>query len=167
MKPLNLKLKNIGAFAGETEIDFSRLNDIFLICGKTGSGKTTILDSICYALYGKLPGARSDHPRMMRSQFVGEDEDSSIVFEFMLGGEKYKIARVLPLSYVNRNNKVSEKQETVALFKYEQGRYAEIAGKKSETAPLFRNDGPLLHCRDKRRRDSRSPAGYSMKSRAE
>lgn len=133
MKPLNLKLKNIGAFAGETEIDFSRLNDIFLICGKTGSGKTTILDSICYALYGKLPGARSDHPRMMRSQFVGEDEDSSIVFEFMLGGEKYKIVRVLPLSYVNRNNKVSEKQETVALFKCEQGKYVEIAGKKSGT----------------------------------
>ena len=39
MKPLSLKLKNIGAFAGEALIDFTQLNDIFLICGKTGSAE--------------------------------------------------------------------------------------------------------------------------------
>ena len=51
MKPEILKLYNIGPFVGEHEIDFSQLDDIFLISGKTGSGKTTILDAITYVLY--------------------------------------------------------------------------------------------------------------------
>ena len=139
MKPLSLKLKNIGAFAGEVQIDFTQLNDIFLICGKTGSGKTTILDSICYALYGKLTGVRSDHPRMMRSHYVAEGEESSITFEFLLAGVKYKVVRVLPQSYENRNKKLSEKPETVTLFKCESGEYTEITGKKSDIDETIKN----------------------------
>ena len=40
MKPEILKLYNIGPFVGEHEIDFSQLDDFFLISGKTGSGKS-------------------------------------------------------------------------------------------------------------------------------
>ena len=46
MKPLKLTIKNIASFTGEHAIDFSLLGNMFLICGKTGSGKTTVLDSL-------------------------------------------------------------------------------------------------------------------------
>ncbi len=139
MKPLSLKLKNIGAFAGEAQIDFTQLNEIFLICGKTGSGKTTILDSICYALYGKLTGVRSDHLRMMRSQYVADGEESSVMFEFLLAGVEYRVLRILPQSYENRNKKLAEKSETVKLFKCETGKYKEIPGKKTEIDEKIKN----------------------------
>ncbi len=58
MKLKKLKIVNIASIA-ETEIDFEgkALGDagLFLICGDTGAGKTTILDAICLALYGKTP----------------------------------------------------------------------------------------------------------------
>ncbi len=59
MKLCKLKLKNINSFRDEIEIDFENhpLNDASLVAitGPTGSGKTTILDAICVALYGKTP----------------------------------------------------------------------------------------------------------------
>ena len=54
MKPLQLTMRAFGAYAGEQIIDFTLLGDknFFLIHGPTGSGKTTILDAISFALYG-------------------------------------------------------------------------------------------------------------------
>lgn len=59
MKILNLKFKNINSLAGENEIDFTDpvfVDDgLFAITGKTGAGKSSILDAISLALYGKTP----------------------------------------------------------------------------------------------------------------
>ncbi|MGN0961324.1 MAG: AAA family ATPase [Christensenellales bacterium] len=54
MKPINLKIKGINSYVSEQSVDFARLaeSNIFGIFGETGSGKTTILDSIILALYG-------------------------------------------------------------------------------------------------------------------
>lgn len=59
MKILNLKFKNINSLSGENEIDFTKPefvnNGLFAITGKTGAGKSSILDAISLALYGKTP----------------------------------------------------------------------------------------------------------------
>ncbi len=59
MKILNLRFKNLNSLAGEWEIDLTHpsfaSDGIFAITGPTGSGKTTILDALCLALYGRTP----------------------------------------------------------------------------------------------------------------
>ena len=74
MKPEILKLTNIGPFRGTHTIDFSLMDSIFLVCGKTGAGKTTIFDAISYAFYSKPLGSRSQITRSLRSQFAPEEE---------------------------------------------------------------------------------------------
>ena len=61
MRPHKLIMKAFGPFAKETVVDFDAMgNTIYLICGDTGSGKTTIFDAMIYALYGTASGgARS------------------------------------------------------------------------------------------------------------
>src|SRR5690606_11742760 len=62
MKILSIRIQNLASLAGKTEINFSeeplRSAGIFAITGPTGSGKSTILDALCLALYGKTPRYR-------------------------------------------------------------------------------------------------------------
>ena len=59
MKILELRFKNLNSLYGEWHIDFTdpeyAYNGIFALTGPTGSGKSTILDAICLALYGSTP----------------------------------------------------------------------------------------------------------------
>ena len=120
MKPEILKLYNIGPFVGEHEIDFSQLDDFFLISGKTGSGKTTILYAITYVLYGTLPGARKNiDTKNLRSHFCDENETSYVDFIFSLNSKIYRVIRTLPYIYTTRNNTTRKEAETTELYELE------------------------------------------------
>jgi len=69
MRPLTLSFEHFGPYRQRQDIDFSALDDFFLIYGKTGSGKTTIFDAIAYALYGEAVGGRSNLERELVSRF--------------------------------------------------------------------------------------------------
>jgi exonuclease SbcC len=87
-------MENFGPFVGKTVIDFALVDDIFLIAGKTGAGKTTIFDAICFALYGKAPGGRGGLPSgVLRSDYAAENQECLVSLEFSLGEKKYRIDR--------------------------------------------------------------------------
>ena len=94
MKPLRLELSAFGPYADRQEIDFGELGDhrVFLVCGPTGVGKTTLLDAICFALYGETSGGERD-PRLMRSDHAEPAVATEVEFEFALGGESYAVWR--------------------------------------------------------------------------
>ena len=116
MKPEILKLTNIGPFRGTHTIDFSLMDSIFLVCGKTGAGKTTIFDAISYAFYSKPLGSRSQITRSLRSQFAPETETAEVELVFTMGSSKYRIFRRLPFL---RPGKKNESPEESALAQWD------------------------------------------------
>ncbi|MFN9893495.1 MAG: AAA family ATPase [Acidobacteriota bacterium] len=95
MRPLELEMQAFGPYAGTERVDFTRLGEapLFLICGPTGAGKTSILDGICYALYGDSAGGERTG-RTMRSDFAEAKVVTQVTFSFALGGRRYKVRRV-------------------------------------------------------------------------
>ncbi|MDF2984636.1 MAG: hypothetical protein K0R50_146 [Eubacterium sp.] len=93
MKPLKLTISAFGPYAKEQKIDFSRLQEqIFVISGPTGAGKTTIFDAISFALFGEASGSSRDRDSL-RSDFALPETETYIELEFELRGRSYKIRR--------------------------------------------------------------------------
>lgn len=94
MIPIYLEMKAFGPYAGQEIVDFRELGDhkLFLIYGPTGSGKTTILDAMCYALYGSTSGD-SRTGAHMRSEYASPQEATAVSFRFAIGRKYYRIDR--------------------------------------------------------------------------
>ena len=94
MKPLRLSMRAFGPYAGEQNLDFTVLGSAtcFLIHGPTGAGKTSILDAICFALYGEASGGERD-PKRLRSDHAEPGTLTEVVFDFGLGAESYRVSR--------------------------------------------------------------------------
>ena len=93
MKLIKLTLNNIGPYKGEHVIDFNELNNsLFLITGPTGSGKSYIFDSICYALYNETSGGKRETDDL-KSKYATLDDTASVELEFEYQKKLYKIRR--------------------------------------------------------------------------
>lgn len=90
MKILELRFQNLNSLYGEWHIDFTHpeytSNGIFALTGPTGSGKSTILDAICLALYGATPrlGKITKSGNEIMSRQTGECF-AEVVFESQAG----------------------------------------------------------------------------------
>jgi len=94
LRPLKLTIQAFGPFVDKITIPFENLgiNGIYLISGVTGSGKTTIFDAICYALFNSSSGTNRGNTTL-KSHFAKENVESFVEFEFLFNGEKYTILR--------------------------------------------------------------------------
>ncbi|WP_105997074.1 AAA family ATPase [Staphylococcus chromogenes] len=107
MRPLFLKLENFGPFLNES-IDFKQIqtNQLFLISGKTGSGKTMIFDAIVYALYGRA-STTSREVAQLRSHFASPELPLKVTYEFEIHQQRYKVIRTA--AFTKPNKKVKQK----------------------------------------------------------
>src|SRR5438132_13522322 len=97
MRPMRLQVRGFGAYAGEQAFDFAELGgrSFFLIHGPTGAGKTSILDAICFALYGQTSAAGAGRTaKQMRSDHAAPSTLTRVVFDFSLRGESYRVIRI-------------------------------------------------------------------------
>lgn len=94
MKPLQLTMSAFGPFCQVTTIDFrqAQRSGIFLISGKTGAGKTTILDAITFALYGKASGS-SRKSENFRSKTAPPQLECYVILTFILDDKEYTVRR--------------------------------------------------------------------------
>jgi len=94
MRPLRLVMEAFGPYAGRQEVDFAALgaHRLFLICGPTGAGKTSLLDAICFALFGESSGEER-RPGHLRSLHVPDALPTEVTFEFVQAGQHWRIRR--------------------------------------------------------------------------
>ncbi|WUI02298.1 SMC family ATPase [Spirillospora sp. NBC_00431] len=94
MRLHRLEISAFGPFAGTEEIDFDALSDagLFLIQGRTGAGKTSVLDAVCFALYGQVPGVRNA-VKGLRSDHAAPGAAPRVVLETTIRGRRLRVAR--------------------------------------------------------------------------
>lgn len=94
MRPLRVEMRAFGPYATCQVLDFADLagRRFFLIHGPTGSGKTTILDAMVFALYGVTSGSERDAADM-RSDHADPRSLTEVTFDFALGADNYRVWR--------------------------------------------------------------------------
>ncbi|MGY5206385.1 AAA family ATPase [Nocardia gipuzkoensis] len=94
MRLHKLEMIAFGPFAEPTVVDFDALgaDGLFLLHGQTGAGKTTVLDAIAFALYGRVPGARGESKRL-HSDHAPEHTPPQVTLEATLGGRRLRLTR--------------------------------------------------------------------------
>ena len=95
MKIHRLEIQAFGPFAGREVVDFDQLGSqgLFLLNGATGAGKTSVLDAIAYALYGRVPGARQGAQGQLRSHHAADGVAPLVLCEFSAGGRRLEVQR--------------------------------------------------------------------------
>ncbi|WP_258523025.1 AAA family ATPase [Loigolactobacillus coryniformis] len=143
MRPLSLIMTNFGPYAHET-IDFTKFQEtpLFLISGKTGSGKTTIFDGLCYALFGVTSGQERDG-KMLRSDFATAADLTQVSFRFSHRDREYLIVRQPDqLVAKKRGDGYRDQPAKVTLTVYQQGKEIQELTKKGQVATYIQ---ALLH----------------------
>jgi len=81
MRLHRLTVEAFGPFAERASVDFDELNDagLFLLTGPTGAGKSSLLDAVCFALYGTVPGVRG--VKALKSQHAAAHVAPEVVLD--------------------------------------------------------------------------------------
>lgn len=95
MRIHHVSLTGFGPYKGAEEVDFDAFADdgIFLITGRTGAGKTSILDAITYALFGRIPRYDAAAGDKVRSDHLDPTEKCEVTVEFSLIEGRHRITR--------------------------------------------------------------------------
>ncbi|UNK47241.1 AAA family ATPase [Arthrobacter sulfonylureivorans] len=137
MRIHRLEIQAFGPFAARETIDFDELSSqgLFLLNGPTGAGKTSILDAICFALYGSVPGARQQGKRL-RSDHAEPETEPEVVCEFSARGRRFEVTRnpqwERPSSRA-RSGSVTEQAHTLLREKVN-GAWVQKSGRNDEAA---------------------------------
>lgn len=120
MRPKLLIMEAFGSYGKRTEIDFTHpKQDLFLITGDTGSGKSTIFKAIVFALYGRATsGDARKNEADFQSNFASEDKAPYVSLTFTIGNkdEEYRIERKGSYWHITKKGTRTRRAEQKALF---------------------------------------------------
>ncbi len=139
MRLHRLAVTAFGPFAQRQEVDFDRLSEagLFLLHGPTGAGKTSVLDAICFALYGRVPGVRGQAARL-RSDHAPAELAPEVVCDFTVSGRRFEVTRSPEwLRPKKRGSGVVREQAHVVLKEWVGGEWNGLTNRIDEAADLL------------------------------
>ena len=134
MRVHHLEVTAFGPFAQTQSIDLDGLGEagLFLISGPTGSGKTSLLDAISFALFGSVPGTRV--PKTLRSHHADPDVAPQVLLEVTLSGRRFRIRRSPSFTRPGRKTAV---QASVTLDELVDGSWAHLTARLDEAGRIL------------------------------
>ncbi|MFC9394912.1 AAA family ATPase [Streptomyces sp. NPDC057027] len=95
MRLHRLEITAFGPFGTTQKVDFDALSSagLFLLHGPTGAGKTSVLDAVCFALYGSVPGVRQNPGTSLRSDHAPVGTYTEVLLELTVGDRRLEITR--------------------------------------------------------------------------
>ena len=100
MRPIKLEIKGFTSFRDEQVVDFEGL-DLFAIVGPTGSGKSSVLDAMTYALFGEVDRVKGSETPMREIVSQGQPR-MAVALEFEVGADRYRVTRSMPRAGATR-----------------------------------------------------------------
>ncbi|WP_392426017.1 AAA family ATPase [Barrientosiimonas humi] len=134
MRLHRLRLQAFGPFPGEHEIDFDGLGEagLHLVHGPTGAGKTSILDAVCFAIFGALPGARAG-VAAPASRFARGDVRPEVSLEMTVAGRRLRFVRSPEHERPKKRGEGTLRlRSTVRLEELREGSWSEVSSKVQE-----------------------------------
>jgi len=133
-----LEMEAFGPFAGPTRVDFDTLSEagLFLLSGATGAGKTSVLDAVCFALYGDVPGDRSAAKRLRCDQ-AEPSVAPRVRLEVTLGQRRFRIERSPAWDRPKRRGAGTTRQQAcVTMSELRGGAWSALSSRVDETGDL-------------------------------
>ncbi len=139
MRIHRLELTAFGPFPGTEVVDFERLNaaGLFLLAGPTGAGKTSILDAICFALYGAVPGGRNG-AKSFKSDHAAAETVPCVSLELTVRDRRFRIERQPGWSRPSRRAKagVVEEKSKASIAEHVDGSWRALSSRVDEVGHL-------------------------------
>jgi exonuclease SbcC len=134
----HLEISAFGPFADTVAVDFDALSDagLFLLTGATGAGKTSILDAVCFALYGEVPGDRQS-AKQLRCDQAPPGAAPRVTLEVSLAGRRFRLVRSPAWERPKkRGSGTTTQQASVTLSERRDGAWQPLSQRLDETGHL-------------------------------
>ena len=138
MRLHHLEITAFGPFAEPVSVDFDQLSDagLFLLSGATGAGKTSVLDAVCFALFGDVPGDRGSAKRL-RSDQAAPGARPRVSMEATLAGRRFRIIRSPAWERPKkRGTGLTTEQASVSIAERVDGAWVTLSSRLDETGHL-------------------------------
>ena len=140
MRIHRLEVEAFGPFAERVVVDVDDVSaaGLFLVHGPTGSGKTSLLDAVCFALYADVPGAR--RKQALRSDHAAPLAVPRVVLEVTVGGRRLRITRSPEWHRPKkRGGGTTRVQPSVVLEELRAGRWEALSTRHDEVADVVKD----------------------------
>ena len=138
MRLHHLEMTAFGPFADPVEVDFDALSagGVFLLTGATGAGKSSVLDAVCFALYGQVPGDRGG-ARHLRSDHAAPAAPPLVVLRLSIGDRTFRFTRSPAWSRPKqRGSGETRVQAHVVVEEFREGSWAALTNRLDDAGLL-------------------------------